>query len=141
MTKDPIDPESTPTFHPAPEDVLECARSIRPELEELLGSEAEQLDRKVSELLVQANKGQQVDARILDLLKQDEATYYWMAEFLSQPQESKGLQPLPGIPKTSSAKKYICPIKNDYNWYRRSIEIPVRTCPTCNVLLVPANEG
>jgi hypothetical protein len=36
--------ESKPTFHPDPEDVLECARSIRPELEELLGPKAEQVD-------------------------------------------------------------------------------------------------
>ncbi len=139
MTNPPINPESTPTFHPAPEDVLECARSIRPKLEELMGPEAERVDHQLADLLAQANTGQQVDNRILDLLKRDEETYYWIAEFLSEPPESRGFQRLPGSRLVGQASKYVCPVGNDYTWYRRGGE-PIRTCPTHRVELVLAEQ-
>ncbi len=126
-------------FKPKPEDVLECARLIRPELEELLGPEAEQVDRQIADLLAQANTGQQVDDQILNLLKRDEETYYWMAEFLSQPLESRGFQRLPGRGAVGQAHKYVCPLGNDYTWYRRGAE-PIKTCPTHHVALVTAAQ-
>ena len=135
-------------FKPEPEDVLECARSIRPELEELPVLEAERVDRQLADLLAQANKGQQVDAQILNLLKQDEETYYWMAEFLSEPPESRGFQRLPGMAyqpppgdrAVGQAHKYVCPLGNDYTWYRRGGE-PIRTCPTHHVELVLVEQA
>lgn len=127
-------------FKPEPEDVLECARSIRPELEELPVLEAERVDRQLADLLAQANTGQQVDAQILNLLKQDEETYYWMAEFLSEPPESRGFQRLPGGGAVGQAHKYVCPLGNDYTWYRRGGE-PIRTCPTHHVELVLVEQA
>jgi hypothetical protein len=138
MTNPPIDPESTPTFHPDPEDVLECARSIRPELEELLGPKAEQVDCQLADLLAQANTGQQVDGQIIELLGRDEETYYWMAEFFSEPPESKGFQRLPGPRPVGQVHKYVCRVNNDYTWYRRGCE-EIRTCPTCGEKLEPAD--
>lgn len=123
-----------------PEDVLEGARSIRPYLAELLGTNAEQVDQQLAELLAHAETGQQVDEQILELLKSDEETYYWIAEFLSQPLESKGFQGLPGQRRTQQAQKYICPIGNDYTWYRHGGE-PIKICRTHDVALIPADQS
>lgn len=122
-----------------PEDVLEGARSIRPYLPELLGAEAAQFDRKVAHLLAQAKARKQVDKQLLELLKSNDSTRNWLAEFLSPPLVSKGYQPLPGSGQMTSARKYICP-EGDYVWYQRSIGIPTPTCPTHGEL-IPADEG
>ena len=123
-----------------PENVLEGARSIRPYLAELLGMNAEQVDQQLADLLARAETGQEVDKQILELLKSDEETYYWIAEFLSEPPESKGFQQLPGQGRTQQTQKYICPIGNDYTYYRRSGE-SIKICPTHNVALIPADQS
>ena len=112
-----------------PEEVLECARSIRPFLPELLGTEAEPFDRQLAELLAQANPGQQVDDQILELLKSHAKTRQWAAEFLSPKEVTRGFDRLPGNMGSVSAQKYVCP-QGDYVWYRRSVGIPIPICPS-----------
>ena len=130
----------TPQFDP--EDILECARSIRPYLPELLDADTDEaFDQQLSDLLAQAKAGQSVDQQILAFVTSKPKTRQWAAEFLSPARIVKGFQRPPGISQTSSAKKYICPEGSDYIWYRRSIAIPIQRCPTHKVLLVPANEG
>ncbi|HEY9659603.1 MAG TPA: hypothetical protein V6C65_14180 [Allocoleopsis sp.] len=112
-----------------PEEILECARAIRPFLPELLGAEAEQVDRQLAELLAQAKVGQQVDAQILELLKSHSKTRQWAAEFLSPKEVPKGFDRLPGNMDSVSAQKYVCP-QGDYIWYRRSVGVPIPICPS-----------
>lgn len=126
----------TPQFDP--EKILDCARSIRPYLPELVGTEAETVDRQLADLLAQARVGDSVDAEILALLKRIPNTRNWAAEFLAPEQFSKGFERLPGSSGAISAQKFVCPY-GDYVWYRRSAGIPVPTCPTHGAL-VPA-EG
>lgn len=118
-----------PTSQFDPEEMLECARSIRPFLPELLASEAEQFDLQLAEFLAQAKTGQQVDAQILALLKSHPKTKQWSAEFLSPKQVPKGFDRLPGNMGSVSAQKYVCP-QGDYVWYRRSVGIPIPVCPS-----------
>jgi hypothetical protein len=128
-----------PTFDS--EGVLECARSIRPFLPKLLGTEAGQIDRQLAELLEQAKTSQQVDTQILELLKSSTITQQWAAEFLSPELTSKGgYQSLPGYSSAQKLSKYICPVNNDFTQRRRAGE-PIMSCPTCKVALVLADQS
>ncbi|MDZ8263545.1 hypothetical protein [Nostoc sp. ChiQUE01b] len=123
-----------------PEGVLDCARSIRPFLQELLGDDAVQVDGQLAELLAQAKAGQQVHEQILELLKSYPNTYNWIVEFLSEKQVSKGFEKLAGQAQAISAQKYICPQGDDYIWYRRVIGATIPICPTHSVLLIAADQ-
>ena len=59
------------------EDVLEAARVIRPYLPNLLGAEAETVERALAELLARAESGEAVDNQILELLAEYDATREW----------------------------------------------------------------
>ncbi|MHC0066939.1 hypothetical protein ACWATR_29185 [Nostoc sp. UIC 10890] len=122
-----------------PEDILEGTRLIRPFLPELLGDDAVQVDRQLSELLAQAKAGQQVHDQIFEILKSYPDTDDWMAEFLSEKPITKGFDPLPGKGQPISASKYRCPQGDDYSWYRRSVGTAIPNCPTHNVPLIPAD--
>lgn len=111
------------------EDVLEGARSIRPFLPELIGTEADQVDQQLVELLGKAKSGQAVDQQVLEILKSRPKTRNWIAEFLSSEQVSKGYQGLPGKAGAVSMPKYACP-EGDYIWYQRSAGLQVPSCPT-----------
>lgn len=118
---------STPQFYP--EEVLECARSLRPFLPEMLGVEAVTVDRQLADLLAQAKAGESVDTKILELLKSHPKTRNWAAEFLAPKQIPKGFERLPGSNDAIAAQKYVCP-EGDYVWYRRSVGVLIPTCPT-----------
>lgn len=124
-----------------PEDVLECARSIRLELPELLGADAEPFDQQLADLLAQANSGQPTDQQIVDLLKSNDRTRSRAGEMLSKPATAKGgdYQRLPGKSEGQKTVKYICPVGNDFTRrLRQGEEIPI--CRTHKVALVPAAE-
>jgi hypothetical protein len=136
---------STPQFNL--EDVLESARSIRPELPELLDEEADFFDQQLADLLAQANAGQAVEQPILDLLNCHDKTRKWVGEFLNKPLLPKGpllpgapeFQPLPGYSPAQSTIKYVCPVGNDFTRRLRSGE-PVPICRTHQVALVPVDQ-
>lgn len=112
-----------------PEELLECSRSIRPYLLELLGAEAEAFDLQLADLLAQAKAGESVDTKILELLKSHPKTRNWAAEFLAPKQIPKGFERLPGSSDAVAAQKFVCP-EGDYVWYRRSVGVPIPICPT-----------
>lgn len=121
---------SPPSFTPA--QVLDCARTIRPFLPELLpAEEAATLDQQLAILLAQAKAGDIVVAPILEALKRHVSTRSWAAEFLSPEPVSKGPgdTQLPGRMSALSAPRYECP-EGDYVWYQRSVGSPVQPCPT-----------
>ncbi|WP_088893244.1 hypothetical protein [Leptolyngbya ohadii] len=128
MSTSPFDPEFDPK-DVDPEEILDCARSIRPALPELLEAGAESFDRQLAELLAEAKAGQPVEDEILRLLRSHPNTEPWTAEYLRPKTNSRGFTPLPGSIGSVSAQKYVCP-HNDYIWYRRSIGIPIPACPS-----------
>ena len=132
---------SPPPF--TPEQVLECARTIRSFLPELLPVDrVESMDRQLASLLAQAKAGETVGASILEELKSHPATRDWAAEFLSPQIMTKGPgdSQLPGRIDTIAAPRYVCP-EGDYVWYRRSVGMAIPSCPTHPELgpLVPAD--
>jgi hypothetical protein len=120
-----------------PTDLFEAARSIRPLLPKLLEAEAIPVDQQLADLLNQSTTGERtIAAAILDLLQSKPPTQAWLEDFLRDPQRGS-YQPLPGMPALQPATKYVCPIGNDYTWFREGSE-PVRLCETHLVPLVPA---
>lgn len=115
--------------------ILEGAREIRAYLPELLGDQAPAVDRDLAALLAQAQRGETVDDLLLRLLKDHEATYLWMGEYLSTRRVAKGFESLPGRSGAIAAAKYICP-EGDYVWYQRSTGQTIPRCPTHGELIV-----
>lgn len=117
--------------------ILEGARLIRSYLPELLGDQAPAVDRDIAALLALAQQGETVDEPLLTLLKDHEATYLWMGEYLSTQQVAKGFEPLPGRSGAIAAPKYTCP-QGDYVWYQRSAGQPIPHCPSHGELTLAA---
>jgi hypothetical protein len=128
------------------EHILEAARSLRPELAELIGgADADALDRELAELIARANAGALPDAdrRILRLLQEREETMEWVSDYLEErfPPEveesnTRGFQSLPGAgsPLPGDAT-FRCP-ENDFVWVRRTVGTPVPLCHTHHIPLV-----
>jgi hypothetical protein len=120
--------------------ILEAARSIRPELTQLLGpEEAEKVDRELVELLAEANAGRidDSDKRVLCLLGQHDSTLEWVSEYLrarspkgdEKVQGTRGYAALPGEMTPIARVQYRCP-QNDYVWRRRTVGAAIPVCPT-----------
>jgi hypothetical protein len=131
------------------EGVLEAARAIRPYLPDLVGPVADQLDRRIAELLAAAAQGENVAAAVRSLLVSQEATGGFVVEVLAdapsyrppylQPGylRSRGLQPLAGdVGPVLHVGKFACP-HGDYVWYRPAVSIPIPPCPSHGPGLTP----
>jgi hypothetical protein len=130
------------------EDLLDVARCVRPYLEELTGSEkaASAYDGEIAVLLGAANRGTDVEAELSVLLQRSPKVHAFVAKVLEDPlHRPPDLQPthelseyeqLPGAGSSVPVTKYCCP-QRDYTWWRRSIGVPVPTCPTHQILLAP----
>jgi hypothetical protein len=106
--------------------ILECARTIRPYLPDLLRSaDAASLDRALAELLAKAQMGQKVEAQITDVLSSRQPTRKWMRQYLagtiSYPPGT--INPPPPL------KKCVCP-HGDFVWYQGSVGQTPPPCPT-----------
>ena len=97
-------------------DILEAAHAIRPQLQELLGADAETVEPQLEKLLTQS--GSDVDTQILDLLGDYQATSEWIHNFLDNKKRlpvqadegDRGFSPLPGTFSTSPCiARYTCP--------------------------------
>jgi len=126
--------------------VLAASRAIRPLLPKLIPAKADQIDRQLAQLLNQPDLDEttQVD-RLLEVLDAYPETKSWLDQFLQIPANERIFYSLPGDPTfrpggdphVGAANSYICPIGNDYTWYREANEeIPL--CPTHLVPLVPS---
>ncbi|MBN3961543.1 hypothetical protein [Nostoc sp. NMS8] len=121
--------------------VLAASRAIRPLLPKLIPALADQIDCQLSQLLNQTDLDEttQVD-HLLEVLDAYPESKSWLDQFLQTPATERGYSGLPGGSPLAAATPYICPIGNDYTWYREANEeIPL--CPTHLVPLVspPAN--
>ncbi len=130
----------------SPNDILEAARQIRPELPELLPAESvARFDRQLADYLAQAHSGEAVHEQVLELLQSDPETEDWLLETFGPRRVAKGetmrggYQGLPGSISAIGAQKYVCPEGNDYTRFLRSAgDVP--RCKTHGCLLVPASE-
>ena len=125
-----------------PEDVLESARIIRLYLPDLLGTEAESVDRALANLLDKAPSGESIDNQILELLAERDATREWTRQFLSDkvpPPVMRSYDPLAGLPSVIDANAFVCQVPGCHRvWYRPQSGIEPPTCQEHKIPLVPA---
>jgi rubrerythrin len=99
------------------EDIMECAFSIRPYLTNLLGTEAEEIERNLASLLERADYGEKVDHLILHLLRQHMSTREWARRYIGKHlrdyQQTGGNS---GLVRASA--KYFCP-HCGYSWVQQ----------------------
>jgi hypothetical protein len=117
--------------------VLRAAQEIRPHLEELVGPDALAVDAQLARLLERTAMGEDVKLDILGLLSEREATREWTSrrigareEFRSFPQARPAAAPGP-----ISARKYACPQRCDFVWYRFSKADVPPPCPRHGIAL------
>jgi hypothetical protein len=114
-----------------PEEIFEAACTIRSQLPQLLGDKAEELDRKLAELLNKDRATLGLDTQVAVLLAQtDDATREWMRSFLEKKVKERSLQPSTsdsGNPVKMT--KFKCP-RGDYIWERHSVGEEPIPCPT-----------
>lgn len=124
------------------EDVLEAARVIRLYLPDLLGAEAETVDRALAELLARAESGEVVDNQILELLADRDATREWTQQFLKDkvpPPVMRNYDPLAGSVSRIDANTFVCPMAGcNTVWYRPRAGIEPPLCQNHKIPLVPA---
>jgi hypothetical protein len=129
------------------EDVLEAARFIRPSLLDLLGAEAETVDRALAELLAKAESGEAVDNQILELLAERDPTREWTRQFLIDkipPPVMRSYDPLEGSVSVIDANTFVCEDckqedPNNYLvWHRPKQGIDPPLCKKHNKPFVPA---
>ena len=129
---------------PVNEDLLDAARALRGDLDELALPETEILDRRLAELIASALAGIDVEAELRALVYQDERTQLYVEYFAATgaPPDTDavgGFSPVPGPPSPVPLEKYSCP-RGDYDWYRRSPGQEVPRCPTHDLALEPADQ-
>jgi hypothetical protein len=119
--------------------IREVARQIGHELPALLGQdEGAAVRRELDGLLAEAEKGEEVDDRLLALLAAREATRVRADELLpaSLEEGERGFEPLPGYPsEPPGLAVYGCP-EGDYDWPQFEAGEPVPDCPLHGIPLV-----
>lgn len=133
--------------------VLEAGRAIRPFLGELIAEpeQAAALDRDLAAALVLAAGDPSAVTAILGLLTACQPAAEWLIDFAesglppalaSEPAVRGGVfLMLPGAGEVPRARRFVCPLNNDYTWYRRTAAQPIAFCPTDKIRLVPALGG
>ncbi|MGX7671261.1 hypothetical protein [Plantactinospora sp. DSM 117369] len=131
------------------EDVLDVARTIRPYLEQLVGADAPEYDRRIAELLGSAQGGRDADDELMSLLSGSAELHAWAAQVLAdewhrppdlQPVSERTYDALPTPePTTVSARKFRCP-QGDYVWWRRFVDRDPPRCPSHDTALVPCDR-
>jgi hypothetical protein len=122
------------------QEVLEAAQAIRPHLPDLVGEEAEEVDRELRQLLARAETGETVKIDILRVLSHRDATRQWANHLLNVPERDRSYERPPGKAQAVSVPKYICPKGDGPPWYRFSIGDQVPLCPNHRIPLIEASE-
>ena len=130
--------------------VIEAGRAIRPFIGELIAdpAEAAALDRDLASALTLADASAAA-AEVLTLLTGSQPAAEWLIDF-----EKLGYPPafrpalgvrggflLNGDGELLRARRFRCPVGNDYTWYRRTAAQPIAFCPNDKVRLVPDPDG
>lgn len=120
--------------------MLDAAQAIRPHLPDLVGQEAERVDRELQRLLTQAQTGATVKIDILRLLSQRDATRRWANDLLKVPQQDRSYERPPGKVQQVTVPKYVCPKGDGRPWYRFSVGDQVPICSKHHIPLVQASS-
>jgi hypothetical protein len=118
-------------------EVLETAQAIRPYLPELVGDQADEVDRELNELLGQADAGKSVKIPILKVLRRHDATREWANKLLKVPLQDRSYERLPGRRQIPAVPMYGCPEGDGEPWYRFSVAEEIPRCPKHDVPFVP----
>lgn len=130
---------------PAPSEVLQAAREIRPYLQNLLSpAEMNAVDQQLDQLLAQATDNEQQSREILDFLSRGELTREWMRLYLEERQPAAKIldiirtyRPLPGKSGAIASPRYRCPVASCHQvWYRRQVEASIPDCPIHGIQMV-----
>lgn len=126
------------------EDVLEAARLIQPYLPDLLGTEAEAVDRALAALLAKAATGEAVENPILELLAERDPTREWAQQFLIDkmpPPVMRAYDPLADSQSVINANTFVCTVPACPRiWHRPKAGIAPPVCPEHKIPLVPAQS-
>jgi hypothetical protein len=123
------------------EALWEAARSVRPYLPELVGTDAARVDADLAELLTDAQPSETVEKRLRMVLESHDGTRVFLEMLredvpLYRPPRpearrnpTKRYSPLAGDHSLIPADKFVCP-HGDYTWYRPETGMEVEQCPT-----------
>jgi hypothetical protein len=124
-----------------PEDIVQAAREIRPQLESLVGPDWKEWDTKLGDLIARAEAGEEdADLAILSDLRSHSAIRAWLRDRLERKEPiavERAFEPVPGTSPAVPMPVFTCP-KCDYTWYRVAVGVPIPLCPTHKIKLVPA---
>jgi len=130
------------------QDVYDAVRALRPQLDKMLGERrASSLKKVIDEQLQLADRGEDVDEQILEILTQDPGIRSWLRTALldestrGQTRDSR-YESLPGNPGQVSAMHFVCPEEEcNFDWCLRRIGRPVPSCPVHGVSLILTSGG
>jgi hypothetical protein len=119
------------------DDVFRAAQEIREHLRQLIGADQPAVDARLARLLERAAAGQDVKLEVLELLAEREATREWASRrlgahewFRSYPTERP-----PAAPGPIPVRRYACPQRCDFVWYRFSKADTPPPCPRHGIAL------
>lgn len=130
-----------------PQEILDAARTIRPELPALIGANAGVVDAEIADLLRRADEGEAVQNAVLKSLAQFESSREWVNAYLSADDQAVRLAAMRayrkpgGDPDPIEAEKYICPVACDTVWWKQYEGEEVPECETHHRRLVPEGEA
>jgi len=121
--------------------ILAACRALRGDLPQLAVAGAEELDRRLAELLAAAESGERVEDDLLELARTHPRTRLYTEYFLEHgappsPERLRvrGYSPLPGEITPIPLRRFVCP-RGDYDWYQRAAGEPVPQCPSHGIPL------
>jgi hypothetical protein len=133
------------------QEILDAARTIRPELPVLLENEpavdAAELDALIAALLGRAEQGESVDNSVLSLLAATDPTREWLRSYLDAEEKDERLEAMrsfrrpAGNPDPIVAQRYVCPVDGQTAWYKQFEGEEIPLCVDHNVRLVPEAEA
>ncbi len=130
-----------------PQEILDAARTIRPELPTLIAADAQTVDAQIADLLRRADAGEPVHNAILQLLAQHEQTRQWMDAYLAVDNQAKRLRVMRtyrqpgGDPDPIDAERYVCPVACDTVWWKQFAGEEIPDCETHKIRLVSEAEA
>jgi hypothetical protein len=129
-------------------DICRAARAIQPHLDQLLElPHAQNISQQIDHMLAN-RETPDMGAQLLKLLQTEELTRQWVHYFLDEQMDADSIlalirtyHPLTKGDGAIASPRYCCPVASCHReWYRRSLEETIPTCPIHNLTLVRASK-
>ena len=130
-------------------DIFRVARAIQPHLDQLLElPHAQNIGQQIDHMLANSETPD-MGAQLLKLLQTEELTWQWVHYFLDEQMDADSIlalirtyHPLTTGDGAIASPRYSCPVASCHReWYRRSLEESIPTCPIHNLTLVRASKA